>query len=67
MKRIPLKYVFVIGVGLLLFGFALFLRSLGGGGGFLAISLMLLGAIGIVSSLIVVVVRSITSKKAERD
>lgn len=53
-SRLPLKITFAIGTGLLVLGFALFLRSLGGGGGGFALSLMLIGAICVAACIVLV-------------
>jgi hypothetical protein len=58
-KRVPLKFIIAIGAGLLIVGFALFLHSLGSGGGWFAISLMLIGGISIVTAIVFAVVRAV--------
>jgi hypothetical protein len=58
-SRLPLKTTFAIGTGLLVLGFALFLQSLGSGGGVFALSLMLIGAICIVASIVLAIISGI--------
>lgn len=58
-SRLPLKTTFAIGIGLLVLGFALFLQSLGSGGGGFALSLMLIGAICVAASTVLAILRGI--------
>lgn len=67
---VTLKTTVAVGTGFLILGFALFLQSLGRGGGVFALSLMLLGAVCIVISIvlaIVRVIRAINKKRMERN
>ncbi len=63
-SRLPLKITFAIGTGLLVLGFALFLRSLGSGGGGFALSIMLIGAICVAASIVLAIIREI--RKAQK-
>jgi hypothetical protein len=58
-RNVPLKLIAAIGVGLLIFGFALFLRSLGSGGGFLAVCLLLTGTASVATATVVAIVRAL--------
>ena len=58
-RNVPLKLVATIGAGLLILGFALFLHSLGSGGGFLAVSLLLIGTTSVVTAIVVAIVRAL--------
>lgn len=65
-SRVPLKTSFTIGAGLFILGFVLFLQSLGGGGGEFALSLMLIGAICIVASIVLATIRDSGKPGADR-
>jgi hypothetical protein len=58
-RNVPLKLMAAIGAGLLILGFALFLHSLGSGGGFFAVSLMLIGGTSVVTVIVVAIVRAL--------
>jgi hypothetical protein len=58
-RNVPLKLIAAIGAGLLIIGLALFLHSLGSGGGFFAVSLLLIGAGFVVISIVVAIVRAL--------
>jgi hypothetical protein len=66
-NQLPLKFAFALGAGLLILGFTLFLQSLGSGGGVFALSMMLLGAICIVASILLAIFRSVTRGRKQRD
>lgn len=57
-KPISAKLVAVVGIALFTLGLALFLHSLGSGGGFLAVSLMLIGSVCTVAAIVLAVVRA---------
>ena len=60
---VPLKLVSAFGIGLFLFGFVLFLHSLGSGGGVGAISLMLIGATSLITAVAIGIVRIFQAKR----
>jgi protein-S-isoprenylcysteine O-methyltransferase Ste14 len=51
-RRHPIAATLTLGLLIFLVGFGMFLHSLGGGGGFLAMSLMVVGAILLVASIV---------------
>ena len=61
--RLSLKLIAALGVGLLILGFALFLHSLGSGGGLGAMSLMLTGATSLVTAVVIGIVRIFRVKR----
>ena len=62
-RQVPLKTVIAFGAGLLILGFALFLQSLGSGGGEFPLFLMLLGAVCIVASIVLAIGRSLMKRR----
>lgn len=58
-RNVPLKLVAAIGAGLLILGFAFFLHALGSGGGFFAVSLLLIGTASVVTAIVVAIVRAL--------
>jgi hypothetical protein len=58
-RNVPLKLIAAIGAGLLILGSALFLHSLGSGGGFFAVSLLLAGAASVVTTIVAAIIRAL--------
>lgn len=62
-RHIPLKVPAITGTTLLIVGFALFLQSLGEGGGYVSVSIMVAGAIFLLCTVVMAVIRVAYSRK----
>ena len=66
-RRLPLKTTIAFGAGLLILGLALFLESVGRGGGEFPLFLTLVGAVCVVASIVFAIVRVISKRQEQRN